>query len=331
MTETIVSEVMHRMYLELSVDQAKLLKTSLYVVLDKYDISERTADLIPIDNTWNDDLQRFLERKAMSGKSEKTVERYRYILTKVLGYINKPIAEITEGDLNDFLQKYRTIRQVSNSTLEGFRLCMSSFFTWQHERGYIPRNPSRGVDPIKVPKKMKKAYSDEDMERIRRECTQLRDMAIVEFLYTTGVRVSELCSLNRDDIRITSREIIVYGKGAKERAVYMTPVSCMYLKAYLDKRTDDNPALFVSTRKPHDRLLPGGVRAMLRKIGMSAGVDHVHPHRFRTTLATNLIKKGMPVEEVKTILGHEKIDTTLLYALVDKGKVKSDLSRLMSM
>lgn len=331
MTETIVSEVMHRMYLQLSVDQAKLLKTSLYVVLDKYDISERTADLIPIDNTWHDDLQRFLERKAMSGKSDKTVERYRYILTKVLGYINKPIAEITEGDLNDFLQKYRTIRQVSNSTLEGFRLCMSSFFTWQHERGYIPKNPSRGVDPIKVPKKMKKAYSDEDMERIRRECTQLRDMAIVEFLYTTGVRVSELCSLNRDDIKITSREIIVYGKGAKERAVYMTPVSCMYLQAYLDKRTDDNPALFVSTKKPYNRLLPGGVRAMLRKIGMSSGVDHVHPHRFRTTLATNLIKKGMPVEEVKTILGHEKIDTTLLYALVDKGKVKSDLTRLMSM
>ena len=330
MTENLVSDVMHRMIGDLTVDQADKLKSSLYIVLEKYDICMRCAEMIAVDPTWQDDLQRFLERKIMSGKSEKTVERYRYIMTKVLGYINKPIANITEGDLNDFLQKYKMIRKVSNSTLEGFRLCISSFFTWQHERGYIPKNPSRGVDPIKVPKKIKKAYSDEDMERLRRECSQLRDMAIIEFLYTTGVRVSELCSLDRDDVKITSKEIVVYGKGEKEREVYLTPVSCMYLQAYLGKRTDDNPALFVSLRKPHDRLKPGGVRSMLKKIGMSAGVDHVYPHRFRMTLATNLLKKGMPVEEVKVILGHEKIDTTLLYALIDKGKVKSDLSRLMS-
>ena len=329
-TDEIITTILQRMKDDITPEQAQMLKDSLFVILDKYNISEISTEIATVDNSWQQDLQRFLDRKAMSGKSDKTVERYKYVLSKVLGYINKPIDEITEGDLIDYLEKYKLIRNVSNSTLDGCRRCMSSFFNWQHSKGYITKNPSTGIDVIKVPKIIKKAYSDEDMERIRRECNQLRDMALVEFLYTTGVRVSELCALNRDDVKISSKEIIVYGKGAKEREVYLTPVSCMYLTAYLDNRVDEEEALFVSMRKPYQRMTPGGVRAMLRKIGIRSGVEKCHPHRFRTTLATNLIKKGMPVEEVKTILGHEKIDTTLLYALIDQGKVKSDLSRLLS-
>lgn len=328
--EKITDDILRRLKDEITTEQALILKDSLFVVLSKYEIEEPSTELATIDNSWNRDLQRFLDRKSMSGKSEKTVERYRYVLSKVLAYINKPIDEITEGDLIDYLEKYKLIRNVSNSTLDGCRRCISSFFTWQHAKGYISRNPSAGIDPIKIPKVIKKAYSDEDMEKLRRECTQLRDMALVEFLYTTGVRVSELCALNRDDVKVTSREIIVYGKGAKEREVYLTPVSCMYLTAYLEKRTDSEQSLFVSTRKPYKRMTPGGVRAMLKKLGNRSGVEKVHPHRFRTTLATNLIKKGMPVEEVKTILGHESINTTLIYALIDQGKVKSDIARLLS-
>lgn len=330
MIETIISDVLHRMIEDITPEQGRQLETALYVVLDKYSITEKSTSVATVEKSWQEDLQRFIDRKRISGKSEKTLERYDYIMNRVLGYINKPISEVTEGDLNDFIEKYKRFRQVSNTTLEGFRLCISSFFTWQHERGYIQRNPARGVDPIKCPKRLKKAYTDEDMEKLRRQCEHIRDMALIEFLYSTGVRISELCALNRDDIRISDKEIVIYGKGAKEREVYLTPVSCMYLSAYLYQRQDDNPALFVSHKKPYSRLNPGGVRAMLKKIGLAAGVEKVHPHRFRTTLATNLIKKGMPVEEVKVILGHEKIDTTLLYALVDKSKVKSDLSRLLS-
>ena len=330
MTDRIISDVLRRLINDSSPEQCRGLETALYCVLDQYDISPKDTRVAIVEESWHEDLKRFIDRKRIAGKSEKTLERYRYILRRVLGYINKPISRITEGDLNDFLEKYKRFRQVSNSTLEGFRLCISSFFTWQHERGYIPRNPARGVDPIKCPKKLKKAYSDEDMEKLRRQCTQLRDMALIEFMYSTGVRISELCSLNRDNVRITNREIIIYGKGAKEREVYLTPISSMYLSAYLYQRDDDNPALFVSHKKPYKRLNPGGVRAMLSRIGRAAGVEKVHPHRFRTTLATNLIRKGMPVEEVKVLLGHEKIDTTLLYALVDKSKVKADLGRLLS-
>lgn len=330
MIETIISDVLHRMIEDITPEQGRQLETALYVVLDNYNITEKSTSVATVDGSWHEDLQRFIDRKRIAGKSEKTLERYRYIMSRVLGYINKPISDITEGDLNDFIEKYKRFRKVSNTTLEGFRLCISSFFSWQHERGYIPRNPARGVDPIKCPKRLKKAYTDEDMEKLRRQCEHIRDMALIEFMYSTGVRISELCALNRDDIRISDKEIVIYGKGAKEREVYLTPVSCMYLSAYLYQREDDNPALFVSHKKPYSRLTPGGVRAMLKKIGLAAGVEKVHPHRFRTTLATNLIRKGMPVEEVKVLLGHEKIDTTLLYALVDKSKVKSDLNRLLS-
>ena len=330
MIENIISDVLHRMINDITPEQGRQLETALYVVLDKYNISEKSTSVATVEVSWQEDLQRFIDRKRIAGKSEKTLERYGYIMNRVLAYINKPISKVTEGDLNDFIEKYKRFRSVSNTTLEGFRLCISSFFSWQHERGYIQRNPARGVDPIKCPKRIKKAYSDEDMEKIRRQCEHIRDMAIVEFLYATGVRISELCALNRDDVKITSREIVIYGKGAKEREVYLTPVSCMYLSAYLYQRDDDNPALFVGLKSPHRRLEAGGIRAMLSKIGRDTGIEKVHPHRFRTTLATNLIKKGMPVEEVKVLLGHEKIDTTLLYALVDKSKVKSDLNRLLS-
>lgn len=329
MIENIISDVLGRI-LDFDPEQANRVKTALYVVLDKYEITQRSTEVRVSDNSWTDDLRRFCERKQLSGKSDGTIGRYKYILTKVLGYINKPVAEVTEGDLNDYIEKYKMFRQVSNCTLEGTRLCISSFFTWLHERGFIPRNPSRGIDPIKVPKTVKRAYSDEELEKIKQACKNLRDKAIVEFLYTTGVRISEMTALNRDDICIKEKTIIVYGKGAKEREVYLTDVSSMYLSAYLFQRKDNSEALFVSDKKPYKRLSASGVRGMLKAIGKRTGIDKVHPHRFRTTCATNLLRKGMPIEEVSQILGHEKLDTTRLYALVDKDKVKADHRRYMA-
>lgn len=329
MTEQFINEVLHHL-LDLETDQARQVKTALYMVLNRYDIAPKCTEVRVVDNSWLDDLTRFCERKRLAGKSEATIERYRYILTRVLTFCNKPIAEVTEGDLNTFIEVYKRISHVSNCTLEGFRLCISSFFTWHHERGYIPKNPARGIDPIKVPKTVKRAYSDEELEKIKNGCKTLRDKAIVEFLYTTGVRISEMVALNRSDISIEDKSIIVYGKGAKEREVYMTDVSLMYLSAYLYQRKDENEALFVSNKAPHGRLTAAGVRSMLKQIGMATDIEKVHPHRFRTTCATNLLKKGMPIEEVAQILGHEKLQTTLMYALVDKEKVKADHRRYMA-
>ena len=314
----------------LTVDQQKELQTTMYVVLGRYEITEKSTDLRINDVTWMDDLQRFLERKRIAGKSERTIEQYNYQLKRILSYINKPVEKVTEGDLNEYLEKYKLIRKVSNVYLGGIRLIMSSFFGWMHRKGFIQKNPAAGVDPIKIEKRIKKAYSDEELEKVRRGCDNMRNLAIVEFLYATGVRISEMCALNREDVRINEKEIIVFGKGAKEREVFLTPISCMYLKAYLRERTDDNPALFVTMKKPCDRLQPSGVQALLRKIGKEVGVDKCHPHRFRRTLATNLLKKGMPLQEVQVVLGHTKIETTLIYCTIDKDSVKADHRRYMA-
>jgi len=328
MIESIISEALHRMR-SLSPEQGKELETVLYIVLNKYELQPKSTEVRVINQTWQDDLQRFLERKRISGKSERTLSQYKYHLTRILSFINKPIREVTEGDLNNYLDVYRKVRKVGNVYLEGIRLCMSSFFTWQHDKGFIPKNPARGIDPIKCEKTIKKPFSDEELEKIRRQCEQIRDMAMVEFLYATGVRISEMCSLNRDDVRITDKELIVYGKGAKERTVYLTPISCMYLSAYLYQRTDGNPALFVGLKKPYSRLTTAGAESRLREIGSRAGVEKVHPHRFRRTMATNLLRKGMPLEEVSQVLGHEKLETTLIYAILDKDRVKADHHRYM--
>ncbi len=329
MTEQIISEILHHL-LDFEPEQAKKVKTALYMVLNKYEITPKSTEIRVVEDSWMDDLARFCERKRLAGKSEATIERYDYILRKVLTFINKPIRDITEGDLNIFIEIYKKITHVSNATLEGMRLCISSFFTWQHERGFIPKNPSRGIDPIKVPKTVKRAYSDEELEKIKNGCKTLRDKAIVEFLYTTGVRISEMCALNRKDISVEDKTIIVYGKGAKEREVYMTDVSLMYLSAYLYQRRDGNDALFVGNKAPHERLSAAGVRSMLKSIGTEQGIIKVHPHRFRTTCATNLLRKGMPIEEVAEILGHQKLETTRLYALIDKEKTKADHRRYMA-
>lgn len=328
MTEAIISEVIHGLQ-NLSPQQCKEVETVLYIVLDKYDLKPKTTAVRVVEQSWQEDLRRFLERKRISGKSDKTLAQYKYHMTRILACINKPIDEITEGDLNNYLETYKRIRRVGNVYLDGIRLCMSSFFTWQHDKGFIQRNPAKGIDPIKCEKKIRKPFSDEEMERIRRNCEQIRDLAMVEFLYATGVRISEMCALNRDDVHINDKELVVFGKGKKERTVYMTPVSCMYLSAYLSQREDNNPALFVGLKKPYERLTLTGAETRLRSIGRVAGADRVHPHRFRRTMATNLLRKGMPLEEVSQVLGHEKLETTLIYAIVDNEKVKTDHRRYM--
>ena len=322
-TENVISDVLHKV-IDLDPEYLRQIKTALYMVLNGYDIAPKCTELQVIDDSWMDDLMRYCERKAIAGRSKGTLARYYYVMTHVLSYINKSIKEITPGDLNEYIERYKFTNRVSNNTLHGVRLCISAFFTWQHEHGYIPTNPAKGVDPIKVPKTVKKAYSDEDMEKIKSAAKDIRDRAIVEFLYSTGVRISEMTALNIDDIDFMTKTIVVNGKGSKERQVYLSDVAAMYLKAYMDSRNDDCPALFIGNRKPYKRLDNSGVRAMLKKCGAAVGVDKVHPHRFRTTMATNLVAKGMPIEEVSILLGHEKLDTTKIYTLVDDARVKNN-------
>lgn len=306
------------------------LKNALYYVLTEYDITPKCTDVQCVDRSWETELGIFLVRKRVEGRSEKTLIQYNLHLRRMLQCLNKPVEDITEGDLFLYIERYRRSRKVSGIYLDNIRLVFSSFFGWLHNKGYINKNPAAGLDPIKTEKRIKKPLSDTELEKLRRTCRLERDLALLEFLYSTGVRVSELVNLNRQDIDYNNRNAVVYGKGKKERETYLTAASCMHLREYLASRTDSNEALFVGLRAPHKRLTVSGVEDILRRLGRSTGITKVHPHRVRRTMATNILNKGMPVEEVREILGHVKLDTTMIYCQVNRENVRHSHRKYMS-
>lgn len=330
MKDEFITQVLAIMMGIISQEQCGELKTVLYMALQEYELEKRCTELMDLDQSYVHYLQLFLARKKTEGKSARTINLYKLHLTRLLQTLNMAVDKITENDLFVYLAKYKKDNNVSNAYLDNIRLVFSSFFGWLNAKGYIPKNPTAGLEPIKVEKKIKQPFSDEELEKLRRICDQERDLALIDFLYSTGVRVSELVALNRKDIDFYGKNVVVYGKGSKERETYLNAASCLHLKAYLDSRTDDNEALFVSERVPHARITVAGVEKILRRIGKDAGVAKVHPHRFRRTMATNVLKKGMPLEEVRELLGHTKLDTTMIYCTISKDNVKHSHQRLMS-
>lgn len=326
MMEQIISKIL----LQMAGKDIGELQNVLYCVLSSYDIVEKSTDLQRIDRSWEEELGAFLIRKRVEGRSDGTIGQYKQHLGRMLQYINKPVKDITEADLFMYISMYKKQRAVSNVYLDNIRLVFSSFFGWLNNKGYIAKNPAAGLDPIKKEKRIKKPLSDTELEILRRNFIIKRDTALVEFLYSTGVRVSELIALNRQDVDFDSMDAVVYGKGAKERGAYLTAAACMHLKDYLASRTDDNEALFVSIRSPHERLTVAGIEEILRRLGRETGIEKVHPHRFRRTMATNILHKGMPIEEIKEILGHVKLDTTLIYCQINKENVKHHHRKYMS-
>lgn len=310
--------------------ELKDLKGVLYCVLVGYEISEKSTEVQRLDESWEEELCIFLARKRVEGRSEGTIKLYSLHLRRMLQYINKPVKDITGADLFAYIAMYKKKRGVSGVYLDNIRPVCSSFFGWLDGKGYIAKNPAASLDPIKKEKRIKKPLSDTELEMLRRKCVLERDIALVEFLYSTGVRVSELAALNKQDIDFENMRAVVYGKGAKERETYLTAAACMHLKEYLYSRTDDNEALFVGMKAPHERLTVSGVEEILRKLGKRTGISKVHPHRFRRTMATNILNKGMPIEEVKEILGHVKLDTTMIYCQVNKENVRHNHRKYMS-
>lgn len=265
-------------------------------------------------------LSAFLEAKEIEGRSVKTLERYRYVIKRFLEEVQTAAPKVTVYHLRSFLMSEKR-RGISDRTLEGFRSVFSSYYGWLHKEGLIPSNPCANLGAIKCIKVIREPYTSADVERLKEACKSLRDRTIIMFLLTTGCRISEMCALNRSDIDFQSGECTVLGKGNKQRVVYLDGVATMLLRRYLGQRADVNPALFVGLRS--ERLKPGGVRAMLKVLEKKTGVHNVHPHRFRRTLATNLIMHGMPIQEVAAILGHDKIDTTMRYVYLENSTVKN--------
>lgn len=235
----------------------------------------------------------------------------------------RPLYEITTYDLRYYLADYKRQRNVSNRTLDGMRRCLSSFFNWLSAEGWIGRNPCAALAQIKYTKVVKKPYSAPEMERLKQACTSLRDLALIEFLYASGCRVSEVVRLNRSDINFLTNDAVVLGKGNKERKIYLTPVAMMHLTDYLNSRTDSNPCLFASLKAPYGRLSKAGIETALKVIGKRAGVDNVHPHRYRRTLATNLLDRGANIQDVAAILGHADLKTTQIYCFISQSNVQA--------
>lgn len=324
-----IMEVLRRMQTALQEGQLNELKNVLNMVFAGCELAENT-DLQVVDRSWLGDLEDFLVSKALEGKSPETVNRYRYELNRLLSYVNKSVSDILPGDISGYMRMYKKIRQVSNQTLKNVRTVYSSFFTWLRDRGRIRKNPMMLVEDVKVESVIRKPYSDEDREKMFRACTTLRDKAMLEFLYSTAVRVSELARLDRKDIRFGTKDIIVYGKGAKERRVYLNDRTNMYMREYLQSRTDDNPALFVGVRIPHSRMTKAGIEDAIRRIGRRAGVEKAHPHRFRRTALTNALNRGMPLQEAMLIAGHAKPETTMRYCTVDMEAVQYHHKKYLS-
>ena len=274
--------------------------------------------------------EEFLSAKQVEGCSERSVNYYSSTLDNLIKSLEKPFNQIETEDLRVYLSEYQKKNDASKQTIDNIRRIFSSFFTWLEDEDYILKSPVRRIHKIKTMKQVKETYSDEALERLRDNCKTIRDLALIDMLASTGMRVGELVKLNRVDVDFVNRECVVLGKGSKERVVYFDARTKLHLQNYLNSRTDDNEALFVSLLEPHNRLEIAGVEIMLRKLGRSLEINKVHPHKFRRTLATRAIDKGMPIEQVQKLLGHQKIDTTMEYAIVDQQNVKNSHKKYLS-
>lgn len=276
------------------------------------------------DQDGEDLIKLFVDAKKVEGKSPKTIERYEYILRGLQTALGIPLKDVTVYHLRQFLMSEKE-RGISLGTIDGKRSIYSSFFSWLHSEGLIAKNPTANLAPIKQPKEIRKPFTAVEIEKLRGNAKSTRDAALIDFFLATGCRVSEVCSVDRTDIDFRQQKLIVNGKGSKQRTVYLDDVTVMKLQKYLRTRTDFSPALFIG--KGSDRLTEDGIRRALNEIAKKAGVENVHPHRFRRTLATNLIDHGMSIQEVAAILGHDKLDTTMTYVYIDQRNVESAYRR----
>jgi len=315
MEEKIVT-ILNEMTDYLNINQMKKLQETLFSVF-----SDRKTETVETSN--EEYMNMFIAAKKIEGCSDRTVQYYSITISHLLNCVSTPIRKINTDEIRSYLVNYQKINNCSNVTVDNVRRNLSSFFSWLEEEDYILKSPMRRIHKIKTKKAVKEVISDEVIEKLRDNCAELRDLAMIDLLYSTGIRVGELVRLNISDLNFEQRECIVFGKGDKERRVYFDAKSKLHLQEYINSRTDDNPALFVTLNAPHKRLKISGVEIRIRSLGRKLGFEKIHPHKFRRTMATRAIDKGMPIEQVQKILGHSQIDTTMQYAIVNQDNVKT--------
>lgn len=316
----IVQKVVQVLIGKVDEDVIDMVQDTLIIQLNAYELTERCTEVAVRDDTAEGKLNKYIATKRVEGKSEKTLRRYREQDMALLNFLGKPLEKITTDDIRFYLSVKRQRDKLKNSTLDGMRRCYNSFFDWLMAERIIPYNPCAAISQIKSTKIIRKPFSPYEIDKIRRACDNLRDLALVDFLYSTGCRVSEVASLDISDIDFSRRECIVLGKGDKQRTVYLNEVAAENLQDYLNSRKDFEDALFVGKGK---RMGKGGIEALVKRLGKKAGVENAHPHRYRRTLATNLLNRGMNIQDVAAILGHADLKTTQVYCYISQVNVKS--------
>lgn len=304
--------------------QLNKLKESLIINFEKLDFIMKTDDLKHQEelNENASMIESFISSKQIEGCSDRTIKYYKEIIDKFNDSFDKSIKKITTEEIRSYLSNYKEISTCGSTTIDNIRRVLSSFFSWLEDEDYIIKSPIRRIHRIKTPTTVKEVLTDENLEKLRDECENIRDLSLIELLISTGMRVGELVNLNISNLNFEDRSCIVLGKGNKEREVYFDAKTKLHLKEYISKRNDTNDALFVSLREPHQRLSISGIELIVRNLGVNTNINKVHPHKFRRTLATMAIDKGMPVEQVQKLLGHVKIETTMHYAMVNQSNVK---------
>lgn len=316
-----ITAVMQQMLPALDNAQLEKLRQVMEQTLLRYVVTH--VEEQPEEDDSDDLIAMFIAAKRIEGCSEKTIKYYQNTINAMVSFLGKNVRRILTEDLRTYLTEYQNEHQSSRVTIDNIRRILSSFFSWLEDEDYIIKSPVRRIHKVKTATSIKDTYSDEDLEKMRDNCKEKRDLAMIDMLASTGMRVGEMVLLNRDDINFSERECVVFGKGDKERIVYFDARAKLHLKEYLDSRTDGNSALFVTLRAPYERIQIGGIEHRLREMGKRLNIPKVHPHKFRRTLATMAIDKGMPIEQLQLLLGHQRIDTTLQYAMVKQSNVKT--------
>ena len=329
MKEQLIYEVLHHLP-SYSSEQLSEIKQAIKIVLCNYDVSLKETSIQTVDDSSTYYLNVYCESCLQTGLSHGSIAQYKFHISKLLFFLNKSLEQISEDDILLYFSAYKKQRTISNGYLDHIRIIFNGFFKWLVKKKIITVNPISAVDPIKHQQTIKKPYSAEEVELLRSSCNTERDLSIVECLYSSAVRASELINLNRADISFAEDGIIVLGKGNKERITYINAKSHIHLQRYLHSRTDSNEALFVSSLSPHNRLTRRGLEDIIKRIGTTANVEKVHPHRFRRTSATDLLNAGMPIEQVQELLGHKSIETTRIYCTVNQEAVKHNHKRYMN-
>ena len=324
MKTEVISSITKDMEDSLTDYQLSKLKESLIINFERVEFIIKTDELEhqkELDEN-KDMINSFISSKQVEGCSERTIKYYKEIIEKFVNDFDKSIKQISTNEIRNYLSEYKDNSSCGSTTIDNIRRVLSSFFSWLEDEDYIMKSPVRRIHKIKTAVVVKEVLTDENLERLRDECENIRDLSLVELLISTGMRVGELVNLNINSINFEDRSCIVLGKGNKEREVYFDAKTKLHLKEYISKRNDSNDALFVSMKEPHQRLSISGIELIIRTLGINSNINKVHPHKFRRTLATMAIDKGMPVEQVQKLLGHVKIETTMHYALVNQSNVK---------